>query len=152
MKQRVDIIPPSLALAQGAIESGWGTSRFAVEGNSLFGLWDLSGNGIKPKKQRAELGNYGVARYDSPQASIDAYMLNLNTNRAYREFRALRAIYRKYDMPLRGQELVGALGRYSERGEVYIKELQAIMSHNKLEAVDDAYLWGAGGVIINPVI
>ena len=61
LKRRVDIVPPSLALAQAAEESGWGTSRFAIKGNSLFGQWDFSGKGIKPKEQRAELGNYGIA-------------------------------------------------------------------------------------------
>lgn len=148
---RVDSIPPSLALAQGAIESGWGTSRFAVEGNSLFGQWDLSGNGIKPKDQRQAIGDYGIARYDSPQASIDAYMINLNTNRAYRELRAKRAALRRDNKPRTGMELVSTLGRYSERGSDYIKELIAIIRYNKLDEADEAYLWVKGEVIINPV-
>ena len=82
LKKRVDIVPPSLALAQAAEESGWGTSRFAIQGNSLFGQWDFSGKGIQPNEQRTELGNYGIAAFDSPQASIEAYMLNLNTHSA----------------------------------------------------------------------
>jgi len=90
---RVDIIPTSLA--QGAEESGWGTSRFAVQGNSLFGQWDFSGKGIKPEGQRAGLGNYGIATFDNPQTSIDAYMLNLNTHRAYQRLRERRADSRK---------------------------------------------------------
>lgn len=150
--ERVDVIPPSLALAQGAIESGWGTSRFAVEGNSLFGQWDLSGGGIKPEQHRAEKGNYGIARYNSPQDSIDAYMLNLNTNRAYRELRAERAALRRDNKPLSGMALVSMLGRYSERGKAYIKELVAIMRFNKLEEADTAYLWDKGQIIINPII
>jgi len=80
-------VPPSLALAQAAEESGWGTSRFAIKGNSLFGQWDFSGKGIKPKEQRENLGDYGIAAFDSPQDSIEAYMLNLNTHRAYQRMR-----------------------------------------------------------------
>ena len=87
LKKRVDIVPPSLALAQAAEESGWGTSRFAIKGNSLFGQWDFSGKGIKPKEQRAHLGNYGIAAFESPEASIEAYMLYLNTHRASQRMR-----------------------------------------------------------------
>jgi uncharacterized FlgJ-related protein len=147
---RVDTVPPSLALAQGAIESGWGSSRFAVQGNSLFGMWDFSGKGIKPKKQRSALGNYGVAAYDSPQASIDAYMLNLNTHNAYRKLRAKRAELRKQKKKHTGYELAKTLDSYSERGGAYIKELHNIMRHNKLTAADDAYLWDKGVIVITP--
>lgn len=149
---RVDVIPPSLALAQAAIESSWGTSRFAVEGSSLFGQWDFSGNGIKPKDQRSGLGNYGIAKYDSPQASIESYMHNLNTNRAYRELRNKRSSLRKQNKKNVGMQLISTLGRYSERGDAYIKELQAIVRYNKFETVDDAYLWDRGEIIISPVL
>lgn len=147
---RVDIIPPSLALAQGAMESGWGTSRFAIQGNSLFGQWDFSGNGIKPEKQRSNLGNYGVAAYDSPQASVDAYMFNLNTHRAYKHLRENRAELRTQNKPMSGWELAKTLDKYSERGDAYIKELHDIMRFNKLSATDEAFLWNQGEIIISP--
>jgi len=147
---RVDIIPPSLALAQGAMESGWGTSRFAIQGNSLFGQWDFSGNGIKPEKQRANLGNYGVAAYVSPQASVDAYMFNLNTHRAYKHLRKNRAELRTQNKPMSGWELAKTLDKYSERGDAYIKELHDIMGFNKLSATDEAFLWDRGEIIISP--
>ena len=148
--QRVDVIPPSLALAQGAMESGWGTSRFAIQGNSLFGQWDFSGNGIKPKKQRTELGNYGIAAYDNPQASVDAYMFNLNTHRAYKRLREDRAELRNQNKQLSGWELAKTLNKYSERGNVYIKELHNIMRFNKLKATDEAFLWNKGEIVISP--
>ena len=148
--QRVDAVPPSLALAQGAIESGWGTSRFAIKGNSLFGQWDFSGNGIKPKKQRTKLGNYGIAAYDNPQASIDAYMLNLNTHLAYKRLRDMRTKLHKQNKPQSGWELAKTLDKYSERGNEYIKELHNIMRYNKLNAADEAFLWDKGEIIISP--
>jgi Bax protein len=137
---RVDILPPSLALAQAAEESGWGTSRFARKGNAYFGQWDFSGNGMKPLQQRQELGNYGVARFDSPLASVEGYMLNLNTNAAYNKLRILRTEMRADDTPIRGYELAGTLGRYSERGDAYIKGLRQMISFNKLEPVDEIQL------------
>lgn len=85
--EEVDIMPPSLVLAQAAEESGWATSRFTVEGNAFFGQWDFSGKGMIPKQQRKELGNYGLARFDTPLASVEGYMLNLNTNNAYKKLR-----------------------------------------------------------------
>ena len=111
LRTRVDIVPPSLALAQAAEESGWGTSRFAVKGNSLFGQWDFSGKGIKPKEQRAELGNYGIAAFDSPQDSIEAYMLNLNTHRAYERMRQKRAVFRQQNKEPTGWDLAKTLDK-----------------------------------------
>jgi len=149
--QRVDIIPPSLALAQGAEESGWGTSRFAVQGNSLFGQWDFSGKGIKPKGQRKKLGNYGIATFDTPQASVDAYMLNLNTHRAYQHLRDRRAEFRKQDKKPTGWDLAETLDKYSERGYKYVESLHALMDYNKLNPADEAYLWDKGKIVISPV-
>ena len=105
LKNRVDIIPPSLALAQAAEESGWGTSRFAIQGNALFGQWDFSGKGIKPKNQRKGLGNYGIARFDTPLQSIEAYFMNLNTHRAYKKLRDKRATMRNNNIKPSGWEL-----------------------------------------------
>jgi hypothetical protein len=78
--------PLLLALGQGAYESGYGTSRFALEGNSFFGQWTYGGKGMQPKEKRAAKGNYGVAAYTWPLDSVRSYMMNLNTHRAYSEF------------------------------------------------------------------
>ena len=148
--KRVDEIPPSLALAQAAEESGWGTSRFAIQGNSLFGQWDFSGKGIQPKKQRKQLGNYGIARYEEPQDSVDAYMHNLNTHRAYRKLRDKRADMRMTGKELTGYELATTLDKYSERGTAYVKSLHGIMRYNHLDTADQAYLWDKGKIIVDP--
>jgi uncharacterized FlgJ-related protein len=150
LMRRVDIVPPSLALAQAAEESGWGTSRFAVKGNSLFGQWDFSGKGIKPKEQREHLGNYGIAAFESPMASIEAYMLNLNTHRAYTRMREKRAEFRQQNKEPTGWELAKTLDKYSERGADYVKSLHAIMRYNRLNDADQAYLWDKGKIIISP--
>ena len=150
LKKRVDIVPPSLALAQAAEESGWGTSRFAIKGNSLFGQWDFSGKGIKPKEQRAELGNYSIAAFESPQDSIEAYMLNLNTHRAYERMRQKRAVFRQQNKEPTGWDLAKTLDKYSERGTDYVKSLHSIMSYNKLNDADQAYLWDKGKIVVSP--
>ncbi len=151
LRKRVDIVPPSLALAQAAEESGWGTSRFAIQGNSLFGQWDFSGKGIKPKEQRTELGNYGIAAFDSPQESIEAYMLNLNTHPAYQRMRQKRAVFRQQNKQPKGWDLAKTLDKYSERGIEYVKSLHAIMRFNKLNDADQAHLWNKGKIIVTPV-
>jgi uncharacterized FlgJ-related protein len=137
---RVDIVPPSLVLAQAAEESGWATSRFTVEGNAFFGQWDFSGNGMMPKQQRTELGNYGIARFDSPLESVIGYLININTHDAYQELRNLRAKFRQNNQPITGLELAGTLDKYSERGQAYIDGLRNMISYNQLEQVDEAYL------------
>ncbi|ABM02537.1 Mannosyl-glycoprotein endo-beta-N-acetylglucosamidase [Psychromonas ingrahamii 37] len=137
---KVDILPPSLALAQAAEESGWGTSRFAKEGNAFFGQWDFSGNGMKPKRQRKALGNYGVARFDSPLASVEGYMLNINTNNAYKKLRRVRAQLRDKNQKITGLKLVGTLNKYSERGQAYTEGLRKMIRYNKLQFIDNSYL------------
>lgn len=138
--KNVDILPPSLALAQAAEESGWGTSRFAQEGNAFFGQWDFSGNGMKPKQQRKALGNYGVARFASPLASVEGYMLNINTNNAYKELRAVRAQLRAKNKKITGLELAGTLNKYSERGQDYTDGLREMIRYNNLQFIDNGYL------------
>lgn len=138
--EQVDIMPPSLVLAQAAEESGWATSRFTVEGNAFFGQWDFSGNGMIPNQQRKELGNYGLARFDTPLDSVEGYLLNLNTNNAYKKLRALRATLRADDQPITGLELAGTLDKYSERGQAYIDGLREMIRYNHLDQVDEAYL------------
>lgn len=140
--ERVDLIPPSLALAQAAEESGWATSRFTKEGNAFFGQWDFSGNGMKPKQHRAELGNYGVARFDSPLASVEAYMFNLNTANAYQPLRDLRAELHTEKQPVTGIELANRLDKYSERGIAYTNGLRSMIQYNKLQETELAYLSG----------
>ncbi|WP_456451314.1 glucosaminidase domain-containing protein [Hydrogenimonas sp.] len=150
LKKRVDIVPPSLILAQGAVESGWGTSRFAVEGNALFGQWSFSKTSLKPKEQRAHLGDYGLAAFKTPLDSIRAYILNLNTHPAYRAFRDLRAKLRAEGKPLTGPVLAHTLDKYSERGEAYVEELLKVIRANRLAWLDRARLDDNPIVYIHP--
>jgi len=150
LKNRIDIIPPSLALAQGAEESGWGTSRFALLGNSLFGQWDFSGKGMKPEQQRSELGDYGLAAFDTPLDAVIAYTRNLNTHRAYTRMRQLRAEIREKGHEPTGFELADTLDKYSERGQAYVDGLHTIMRVNKLAAADLAHLANDEVILIEP--
>lgn len=130
---RSDIIPTSMVLAQAAIESGWGTSRFAIEAHNLFGQWCYSaGCGLVPERRPAN-ATHEVQKFDSVEASVDAYYRNINTHNAYREFRQLRAALRADDGMLTGMELVEGLGRYSGRGDVYINELRTVIRINDFE-------------------
>jgi uncharacterized FlgJ-related protein len=137
---RVDEVPVSLVLAQGANESGWGTSRFANEGNALFGQWSFGGSGMLPQAQRASLGDYRVASFETPLLSVIAYMRNLNTHAAYARLREIRAESRAGGRPVSGYELAGGLDRYSERGQEYVDELRAMIETNRLRETDETYL------------
>lgn len=137
--RRVDIVRPSLALAKAAIESAYGSSRFVVEGNALFGQWHL-GKGLVPEKKRSELGNYRVASFESPRDSIRAYMSNLNTNAAYFSFRYLRAAARRDIEKLRVALLADGLLAYSEKGPAYVKLFRSLMAQNSLSATNIAKL------------
>ncbi len=148
--RRVDIVPPSIIVAQGAVESGWGTSRFAVEGNALFGQWSFSDKALKPKEQRSHLGNYGLATFKSPMDSIRSYLLNINTHPAYRDFRHLRSMMRAYGRPLYGTELVHTLEHYSERKGEYIEDLNKVIRANGLSWLDTARLKEGRPVVIHP--
>ncbi|MGD8376943.1 MAG: glucosaminidase domain-containing protein [Acidobacteriota bacterium] len=147
---RVDVIPVSLALSQAAEESGWGTSRFAGQGNALFGQWTWGEHGMAPDKQRQELGNYGIAAFETPFQSVVAYMLNLNTHAAYADLRARRAAARKRGEEPTGRDLALGLSRYSERGEGYVRSLHALMEFNRLEPADDAYLSDGPAIYLVP--
>lgn len=135
--RHIDEIPPSLALAQAAEESGWGTSRFAREGNSLFGHTVQSGLGMAPKAEDAN--PYNIRAFRSLQGAVRAYAHNLNTHRAYAEFRRERAAQRA-----RGQidpfALAAALGGYSERGDGYVESIRSIIRRNELTDLDRARL------------
>jgi len=148
---KVDIVPPSLALAQAAEESGWGTSRFAAAGNAIYGQWTWGDNAIKPEKQRKELGNYGIAAFETLQESVSAYMLNLNTHNAYSSLRNKRAELRNKGVKITGYELAGQLTKYSERGEEYVKGLRSLMDVNQLGPTDDAYLSKDPPIYLIPV-
>jgi Bax protein len=145
---RVDAIPPSLALGQAAYESGYATSRFAREGNALFGQWTYGGKGMKPKQKRASKGNYGVAAYEWPLESVRGYMRNLNTHRAYEKLREKRAAVRSKDGGPTGAELAETLTSYSERGAAYVKTLKGIMRVNELAVADDARLQASPAILI----
>lgn len=138
--ERVDVIPASLALGQAAYESGYGTSRFAQEGNALFGQWTYSGDGMKPKEHRASKGDYGVASYQWPFDSVRSYMFNLNTHDAYQALREKRAAIRKKGKQPTGLELAETLDKYSEKGAEYVKTLKGIITVNNLTITDQAYL------------
>lgn len=138
--ERVDILPPSLVLAQAAKESGWGTSRFTLEGNALFGQWDFNGNGMEPKQKRPGLGRYGLARFETPLASVEGYLFNLNTHNAYQKLRTLRAQSRQAKQVVTGAALAGTLDRYSERGHAYVEAIRQMIRTNKLYLADEAYL------------
>jgi len=149
--RRVDTLPPSLVLAQTAEESGWGTSRFAVKGNALFGMWTWDDEGITPLQQRTGLGNYKIASYETPLESVIAYMHNLNTHPAYRELRARRAELRKAGAKVTGWELAKTLTSYSERGQAYVDSLHNLMKVNRLQPTDDAYLADGPTILLIPV-
>lgn len=137
---RVDIVPPSLAIAQAAEESGWGTSRFAREGNALFGQYTFStSNGMLPE-ERANGQRHLIRVYANLIEGVRSYVHNLNYHRAYKEFRAARKSLRKNNDLIDGHTLAGKLIRYSERGAAYIKTLRRIMQDNKLLLLDHARL------------
>ncbi len=133
MLKRVDTIPPALALAQAANESAWGTSRFAREGNNLFGEWCFKrGCGIKPSL-RDDNASHEVARFDRVYDSIRSYMLNLNRHDYYTHLRTLREDLRQSSEPISATALAEGLERYSTRGPEYVKELQSMIRVNSLE-------------------
>jgi len=139
LKIRMDEIPVSLALAQAAKETGWGTSRFALEGNALFGQWTWSGEGLKPKESEKSEG-HKVMKFNVLQASVRAYQRNLNTHSSYQEFRFARAKLRDEGKELDSLILSEFLNEYAETGEKYVEVLQQIIKQNNLKDFDDAKL------------
>lgn len=136
--RRVDIIPPSLAIAQSITESGWGTSRFAQKGRALYGQRTWSrGGGIIPKQRRSG-ETYEVRAFRSLLESVESYMRNLNTHPAYASLRARRAADRDIGRQLSGHALAEGLDRYAETGEQYVREIQTLIRVNRLGDFDDA--------------
>tara|TARA_Y100000816_G_scaffold185604_1_gene134710 strand:+ start:647 stop:1726 length:1080 start_codon:yes stop_codon:yes gene_type:complete len=139
LKIRMDEIPVSLAIAQAAKETGWGSSRFAQEGNALFGQWTWSGEGIKPLDVEKDK-KHKVAKFKILKASVRAYQRNLNTHSSYKEFRIERAIQRDNDEKLDSLKLVNFLEKYAETGKEYTEVLTKIILQNSLTDFDDVQI------------
>jgi len=135
---KLDVIPAGLALGQAAYESGYGTSRFAAEGNALFGQWAYGGKGLVPEQQRADLGDHRIAAFDWPFDSVRGYFINLMSHPAYEEFRRIRAQLRAQGEPLSSLALADGLTSYSERGQEYVDTLKGMIRVNGLEIADGA--------------
>ncbi len=127
----MDIIPVSIALAQAAKESGWGTSRFALEGNAIFGQWTWTGRGIAPL-EREKSQSHKILRFPILRASVKAYKNNLNTHTGYNEFRDKRFNFRKRNKSVKGLDLIDTLDKYAQTGKEYTKILEKIIEQNNL--------------------
>ena len=137
LKIRMDMVPVSLAIAQSAKETGWGTSRFALEGNALFGQWTWEGEGIKPSGADTN-STHKVMKFKVLKASVRAYIRNLNTHRSYKSFRRERAEQRDNFEKFNSLELTNHLDKYAETGKEYVKILKQIIKQNSLTDFDDA--------------
>ena len=129
--KRMDIIPTSIALAQAPKESGWGTSRFALEGNAIFGQWTWSGQGIAPLNRESNK-SHKILKFPILRASVKAYQNNLNTHKSYTKFRDKRSNLRKKDKKIKGLELTETLNNYAQTGSEYTKILNQIIKQNRL--------------------
>ena len=139
LKIRMDIIPVSIAIAQAAKESGWGTSRFALEGNAMFGQWTWGKKGIAPL-EREKNQAHKILKFPILRSSVQAYKNNLNTHKGYREFREKRAELRKTNKKISGTELVQYLHNYAATGSEYTIALKKIIEQNQLTDFDEAVL------------
>ena len=127
----MDVIPTSIALAQAAKESGWGTSRFALEGNAIFGQWTWSGSGIAPLL-RDKTKNHKILKFPILRASVKAYKNNLNTHKSYSKFREKRKELRDKKKKITALKLTKTLENYAETGNQYVKILEQIIVQNRL--------------------
>ena len=139
LEKRMDIIPVSVALAQAAKESGWGTSRFALEGNAIFGQWTWTGQGIEPL-DKGKNENHKILRCPILRASVKAYKNNLNTHKGYSRFREKRENLRKKNRPVTGLELISSLDKYAQTGIEYVRTLEKIIKQNKLNEYETVKL------------
>ena len=139
LKMRMDIIPVSIAIAQAAKESGWGTSRFALEGNAMFGQWTWGKKGISPLK-REKNQDHKILKFPILRSSVKAYKNNLNTHKGYKEFREKRADLRRKNKKISGVVLVQYLYNYAATGSEYTKILKKIIEQNQLTDFDGAVL------------
>ena len=133
--EKIDIIPTSIALAQAAKESGWGTSRFALEGNAIYGQWTWNGDGIEPLEKTKDQ-NHKILKFPLLRASVKAYINNLNTHRGYKSFRLKRAELRKQNKKLAGLELIHELENYAQTGKEYTRILEKIIKQNDLDELE----------------
>ena len=140
LKIRMDEVPVSLTIAQAAKETGWGTSRFAIEGNALFGQWTWSGEGIKPAEVNQKSKTHKVMKFKVLKASVRAYQRNLNTHSGYKKFRAARAEMRDNGEELDSLILADYLDKYAETGKEYIKVIKQIIKQNTLQDFDKVKL------------
>ena len=143
LKVRMDIIPASIAIAQAAKESGWGTSRFALEGNAMFGQWTWSKNGIEPT-EKSKNQDHKILKFSMLRSSVKAYKNNLNTHNGYKKFREKRAELRKNNKKISGLKLVNYLYNYAATGKEYTKSLKKTIDQNKVTDFDDAPLMNSG--------
>ena len=139
LDKRIDIIPVSIALAQAAKESGWGTSRFALEGNAIFGQWTWTGQGIEPLNKGKHEG-HKILRFPILRASVKAYQNNLNTHKGYSEFREKRHNIRKRNKSIKGLDLTDTLDRYAQTGKEYTDILEQIIKQNDLSDFETVQL------------
>ena len=132
LMERMDVIPASIALAQGAKESGWGTSRFALEGNAIFGQWTWNGVGIEPL-EKVDGQKHKILKFPILRASVKAYITNLNTHSGYKNFRKKRLELRENNKNLSGLDLIHELSNYAQTGKEYTKILEKIIKQNNLD-------------------
>ena len=135
----MDIIPVSIAIAQAAKESGWGTSRFALEGNAMFGQWTYGKDGIAPLEREKNKG-HKILKFPMLRSSVQAYKNNLNTHSGYKEFRKKRADLRRKNQNISGLELVNYLHNYAATGKEYTDILKKIINQNSLTDFDNSIL------------
>jgi Bax protein len=130
--EKIDIVPVSIALAQAAKESGWGTSRFALEGNAIFGQWTWSQAGIEPLEKTAGQ-KHKILKFPLLRASVKAYIMNLNSHNGYKSFRKKRFEIRNANKKLSGLDLIHELDNYAQTGKEYTKILEKIIKQNDLD-------------------
>ena len=144
LEKRMDIIPVSIAIAQAAKESGWGTSRFALEGNAIFGQWTWNGKGIAPL-DRGKEQSHKILRFPILRASVKAYKNNLNTHKSYKKFRETRFKLRNNSRSLEGKKLIYTLDNYAQTGTEYTKIIAKIIDQNSLEEFENVKLTNSVG-------
>ena len=137
--EKIDIVPVSIALAQAAKESGWGTSRFALEGNAIFGQWTWDGVGIEPLDKSDDQG-HKILKFPILRASVKAYITNLNTHPSYKNFREKRLMLRQSNKALSGIDLIHELENYAETGKEYTRILEQIIEQNDLQEFESVVI------------
>ena len=138
--KKIDIIPPSLALAQAANETAWGSSRFAKQALNFYGQWCFTeGCGLVPL-QRPKGEYHEVKKFKNPLASVRSYMLTLNSHPAFKPLRDARRLARLQNQPINGLLLVHGIKDYSARKEIYVKAIASMIRTNKLLPLDEIKL------------